>query len=323
MKTPLDKIYRFGAFRFDAGQSALYHNDRFVKEVKEKPLHVLAVLLENPKRLTTHDEIIERVWRDNPLGVNSAHIAQYISKLRKVFAELAPGDEYIETVKGRGYSFIADVATEENDGAPELFYEASEFLPAAPEFGDDFAEKPVFRSSFPKYALAVFALAAICAAGFAVYKMFSESDEQEIRSVVEQSQKYESMVLYSAPATVKPEDLQRYWLDGGEFETELDVTKIRAGIDRLIREKKFYGGETKAEQFEIQTVEINDARDFATVRTLEKWFIAEYMSDGALHKNKTVGPYFVVYSLQKKNGRWLIEKSSTARAKPSPAVLPQ
>jgi hypothetical protein len=127
------------------------------------------------------------------------------------------------------------------------------------------------------------------------------------------------MVLYRAPASVEVKHLTKYWLTGSEFDSDLDVKKIRDGVERLLREGKYYGSETKAEQFEIQSVEINNEKNFAIVKTLEKWFIAEYNNDGTLLRNKTIGPYFVTYSLQKRDGEWLIEKSSTARAKPTPA----
>jgi hypothetical protein len=147
---------------------------------------------------------------------------------------------------------------------------------------------------------------------------YAETDEQKIRKVVEESQKFESLVLYNSPASVEEAQLNRYWLADNEFNSELDINKIRAGVQRLIREGKYYGKETRCEQFEIQSIEINEAKDFAIVKTLEKWFIAEYFTDGTLFKNKTVGPYFVSYTLRRKDGRWLIEKSTTARAKPSP-----
>lgn len=316
MKSPQEKIYNFDNFRFDARKFAIYYDDRLIKNIGEKPLRVLSVLLENENNLTSYEEIIEKVWQDNPLGVNSVHIAQYISKLRKVFAEFAPDKQYIETVKGRGYSFVADSGADENEISPDLEYEPSEYLPAPDKAEGDLNGDSVPPPVFPKTGLVFATLIPLCLIFILGWIWFSESDKQNIKRVVEESQKYESMVLYNAPVSVKDEQLSQYWLIGNEFESELDVNKIRAGVERLIREEKYYGNETKCERFEIQSVEINDEEDFATVKTLEKWFIAEYLNDGTLFRNKTVGPYFVNYSLRKKDGRWLIEKSTTARAKP-------
>ena len=158
----------------------------------------------------------------------------------------------------------------------------------------------------------------VCLLLFLAWLWFPQNDENQIRQVIEDSQKFESLVLYRNPQIVTDSHFKNYWLPETGFKTELDITRIRAGIRRLVNEGKYYGHESKCEQFEFQSVEINEAKDFAVVRTLEKWFIAEYFTDGTLHKNKTVGPYFVTYTLQKADGQWLIEKSNTARAKPTP-----
>lgn len=333
MKNPLEKIYNFDNFRFDGNKFALYYDNRLIKNIGEKPLRVLAVLLENKDNLTSYEEIIKQVWADNPLGVNSVHIAQYISKLRKIFAEFARDKQYIETVKGRGYSFIgggvtireSEVLSKVERETPEYEYEKSKYVSTTIEnlpettrgkFSND--ENNIPRI-FPRSALVFVALIPFCLVLILSWIWFSENDEQIIKRVVEDSQKYESMVLYNAPASVKDEHFSRYWLTNDEFESEFDVKKVRGGVERLIREGKYYGSETKAEQFEIQSVEINNKQNFATVKTLEKWFIAEYKNDGTLLRNKTVGPYFVTYFLKKRDGNWLIEKSTTARAKQTPA----
>ena len=97
---------------------------------------------------------------------------------------------------------------------------------------------------------------------------------------------------------------------------------IRESVDKAIEEHRRYGDETRCEQFDFQSVEINKSADMAIVKTLEKWFVAEYLDDGTLLKNKYVGPYFVSYVLRKVNGRWLIEKSTTARVScPTPHLI--
>lgn len=89
----------------------------------------------------------------------------------------------------------------------------------------------------------------------------------------------------------------------------------------MLEKGLYYGNETKCEQFEFQSVEIDAKGEMAIVRTLEKWFIAVYKNDGGLDKNKYVGPYFVSYVLRKIDGRWLVEKSNTARANlPTPQI---
>ncbi len=135
---------------------------------------------------------------------------------------------------------------------------------------------------------------------------------------MEESQKFETLVLYENPQDFDEAQLAKYWMPDTDLNAAYDIREVRKGVKRLINEGRYYGKETKSEQFEFQTVEINTENDFAVVRTLEKWFIVEYRTDGTLHKTKNVGPYFVSYLLQKVDGRWLIQRSNTARAEPAP-----
>jgi hypothetical protein len=104
-----------------------------------------------------------------------------------------------------------------------------------------------------------------------------------------------------------------FWIDESH-NTDLDIAKIRKGVSNLIQKGVRYGKESKCEKFDFVSVEVNEAKDFAVAKTIEKWFVPRYRNEGTLLENKTVGPYAVTYNLRKINGKWLIEKSSTARA---------
>lgn len=132
-------------------------------------------------------------------------------------------------------------------------------------------------------------------------------DEKEIMRVVEDSQKFESLVLYENPADFDEAQLTKYWMPDTDFNADFDIREVRKGVQRLLDEGRYYGKETKLEWFEFQNVEINKSKEYAVVKTLEKWFIVEYRKDGTLLKTKNVGPYFVSYILQRVDGRWLIE----------------
>lgn len=315
----LPKIYTFDNFRFDAGRLGLYRDDVLVKAGDKKTMQVLAVLLLNPNRLTTHEEIIETVWQDNPHGVTPGHIGQYISKLRKVFAEIAPEKNYIETAKGRGYSFVGDVSDGEASSDsktdsivhPSLLSEASQ-------------KSPRKNSSFifTKPSFLFLSLIPILLIAFLGWTLFTgKNDEEEIKRVVKESQLYESLVLYKNPSSFDEAIFDKFWTKDLDTNLNYDRQRIRDSIKKLVAEGRRYGDETRCEQFEFQSVEINQNKDFAVVKTLEKWFIAVYFNDGTLQKNRTVGPYFVSYILRKVDGQWLIEKSNTARTnRPTPHV---
>lgn len=309
---------RFNDFLFDADKLALYHRNELIRNIGEKSLRVLSVLLRNANELASHDEIIKQVWADNVSGVTAVHIAQNIKKLRKVLAEYEPDKIFIESVKGHGYIFVGEILPEEIETPPELPFLQSEQSFIYDERGNAPAKDIRDDKSFLKPAYIFGALFAVFFVSLLVWFWFPPNDERKIKRVVEESQKFESLVLYSNPQSFQDAQLAAYWTPQIDFNSDYDIKKIRAGVQRLVDENKYYGKESKCEQFDFQSIEIKETGDFAIVKTLEKWFIAEYLKDGTLLKNKTIGPYFVVYTVRKIDGRWLVEKSSTARAKPAP-----
>ncbi len=317
MKEFSKNTYKFGDFTFDANKLALYYQKQLIKNGGGKPLQVLAVLLQNANALASHDEIIEEVWQDNLSGMTAENVAQYVSTLRRALAEYEPEEKYIESVKGRGYMFVGDVSTEEAEIEPELSFLSSESAGVRNK-AEDASPKKNSRRNFVKIAYLLAALVLVSAISLTAWNQSAKDDEQEIKRVVEGSQKYESLVLYENPADFDEAQLTQYWLPDDNFNADYDIREVRKGVQRLVDEGRHYGKETKPERFEFQSVEVNTANDFALVKTLEKWFVVEYHTDGTLLKTKNVGPYFVSYALRKIGGRWLIEKSNTARAEPAP-----
>ena len=280
----------------------------------------MAVLLENANALASHDEIIERVWQDNISGVTSENVAQYVGKLRKMLDGCEPNTKFIENVKGRGYMFVGEVSPDAAE-TPEVSVLQSESSFADEEMNVAPLEKDNPRRRFIKPAHIFAALFAVIFISLAAGNWRAAiDDEKEIMRVVEDSQKFESLVLYENPAGFDEAQLTKFWLPDTDFNADSDIREVRKGVKRLLDEGRYYGKETKSERFEFQNVEINKSKDYAVVKTLKKWFIVEYRKDGTLLKTKNVGPYFVSYLLRKIDGHWLIEKSNTARANPAPQV---
>jgi DNA-binding winged helix-turn-helix (wHTH) protein len=308
---------RFREFEFDPERLALYHAGQMVP-VERKALEVLAVLVGSAGDLVSTQEIIDRVWADNQHGVTGIHLAQHISKLRKAFAAFDPETPYIETARGRGYVFKQQVEIVAMEPTAEVENE-TEGKSVAASASSDAASYDQIQFRFPMVAVCIMGLFAV--AVFTAWTFYPVDEAAEIRRVLEESQKYESMVIYRDPANADESKIAEYWLSQEEYGMDVDVRSIRTGIARLLRDESHYGPETRNEQFEIHEIEIGRDRDFATAKTLEKWFIAEYKNDGTLVRNKTVGPYFVHYILRNVGGNWKIERSTTARATKPPPVL--
>ncbi|HYM12884.1 MAG TPA: AAA family ATPase, partial [Bryobacterales bacterium] len=79
----------------------------------------LRVLVENCGRLVSKDELMKAVWPD--AVVEEGNLAHNLTVLRKALGGKEAGQQYVQTVPGQGYRFIADVtlAVEPADeGAP-------------------------------------------------------------------------------------------------------------------------------------------------------------------------------------------------------------
>ena len=66
-----------------------------------KEFELLSLLISNPGRVFTRDEIYDRIWGDN-IVVGGRTIDVHIRKLREKL-----GNKYIKTIKGIGYKFIS------------------------------------------------------------------------------------------------------------------------------------------------------------------------------------------------------------------------
>ncbi|HVI08404.1 MAG TPA: winged helix-turn-helix domain-containing protein, partial [Candidatus Binatia bacterium] len=78
--------------------------------IPPKPYDMLRYLVENPGRLVTQDELLDKLWPE--IYVNPELIRKYILDIRKILGDRPDKPEFIETVTKRGYRFIAPVIDE-------------------------------------------------------------------------------------------------------------------------------------------------------------------------------------------------------------------
>jgi len=100
--------YRFGPFTLDLRSGELKRSGLRIR-LQEKPRALLAAFAEHPGDLITRNELHERLWPGDTFvdfedGLNTA-----MRKLREALGDDAQTPQYIETVRGRGYRFIAAV----------------------------------------------------------------------------------------------------------------------------------------------------------------------------------------------------------------------
>jgi TolB-like protein/DNA-binding winged helix-turn-helix (wHTH) protein len=122
-------VYQFGDFRLDCGAFELLRKGHSVR-VERKPMELLILLASRPGQLVTRTEIAERLWSsevfvDTEHGINTA-----VRKLRFLLQDDPENPQFIQTVTGLGYRFIAPVATLEPE-SPEGPDQAASEPPAA------------------------------------------------------------------------------------------------------------------------------------------------------------------------------------------------
>ena len=104
MKT--EGVFQFGEFQIDARTRTL-RREKATVTVNFRTFDVLLYFVQNPGRVLTRDELLKNVWPDSFVDENS--LAQSISALRRALDEKPGDNNYIVTLPGRGYQFVAPV----------------------------------------------------------------------------------------------------------------------------------------------------------------------------------------------------------------------
>jgi DNA-binding winged helix-turn-helix (wHTH) protein len=113
MSKPTSHFYEFGPFRIDTVKRLLLQ-DGEVDPLTPKAFDTLLALVENNGRVIEKDELMKEVWADTI--VEEGGLARNISVLRKGLGERPDDHQYIVTVRGRGYRFVAPVRELEYKG---------------------------------------------------------------------------------------------------------------------------------------------------------------------------------------------------------------
>ena len=103
-------VFEFGEFRLDCGRFELVRNGIPLR-VERKPMELLILLVSRQGQLVTRTEIAQRLWSsevfvDTEHGINTA-----IRKLRYLLRDDPEDPQFIQTVTGKGYRFLAQVSS--------------------------------------------------------------------------------------------------------------------------------------------------------------------------------------------------------------------
>lgn len=101
-----ENAYEFGPYRLDPRKRVLACEGRPIG-LTPKALDVLLVLVENRDRALDKDELLRTVWPDTFVEENN--LVRNISSLRKALGARAGDHDYVVTIPGKGYRFVAPV----------------------------------------------------------------------------------------------------------------------------------------------------------------------------------------------------------------------
>ena len=147
MGGPDDKLYAFGPFVADPVTGTLRQDGLHVV-LTLKSFEVLLVLIERRGQVVDKDALLKLVWPDTIVEENN--LARHISTLRKALNDHPQDHQFIVTVPGRGYRFVAPVRELTRSEIPPQARPAPEREKPAPQ-----AEAPATDLEAPKPAAAV------------------------------------------------------------------------------------------------------------------------------------------------------------------------
>jgi DNA-binding winged helix-turn-helix (wHTH) protein/Tol biopolymer transport system component len=108
---------RFGRWELDVAQLRLFRGGRPVR-IEPQPLRMLVALTDRPGEIVTREELRHRLWDDATFVEFDQGLGYCVRQIRLALADDASNPIYVETVKGRGYRFIAPVV--EDGGIAEI-----------------------------------------------------------------------------------------------------------------------------------------------------------------------------------------------------------
>lgn len=100
------QLFSFADFQLDGLKRLLLKNGETVF-LNSKALDLLLVLVKNQGEVVYKNDLLDQVWEGQFVEENNLTV--HISALRKIFGEEKGKNQFIVTIPGKGYKFVADV----------------------------------------------------------------------------------------------------------------------------------------------------------------------------------------------------------------------
>ena len=102
------RIVRFGPFVADLQTGELWRGAERVA-IQQQPFRILRELVDRPGQLVSREELIALLWQDGTFVSFERGLTSAVRKVREALGDYAGAHQYIETLPGRGYRFVAPV----------------------------------------------------------------------------------------------------------------------------------------------------------------------------------------------------------------------
>lgn len=102
-------IYRFGPFELDPVAVEL-RSGGVVLALEPQVFDLIALLVENRERMVSKEEMVEKVWDGR--AISDATLSSRIKSARQALGDDGRSQQYIRTLHGRGFRFVAAVTTQ-------------------------------------------------------------------------------------------------------------------------------------------------------------------------------------------------------------------
>jgi Tol biopolymer transport system component/DNA-binding winged helix-turn-helix (wHTH) protein len=154
------KLFVFGSFVADPLLRVL-RKDSVVIPITSKAFELLVVLIERRGQIVDKDQLMNLVWPDTIVEENN--LVRHISTVRKALDDHPPVHQYIVTIPGRGYRFVAAVREIGRPEELEPVLETSQpMAPATDAVGDDLGLPLPKQAKAGRSAPSHIAVAVIC-----------------------------------------------------------------------------------------------------------------------------------------------------------------
>jgi TolB-like protein/DNA-binding winged helix-turn-helix (wHTH) protein/Tfp pilus assembly protein PilF len=178
-------FYKFGPFRLDPGKRRLFRDEELVS-LTPKAFDTLLTLVQKSGKTIEKDDLMKAVWPG--VVVEENNLNQNITALRKSLGDSRQDSQYIATIPGLGYRFVAEVTRVDIPTDSDSKQEQTEVIPdprvTSENLASPAAQDAPYRRFTPVHlVLAWLAVLGVAAVVYALWKKEKEVPPETITSI--------------------------------------------------------------------------------------------------------------------------------------------